>query len=629
MNRSILIIIALTTLLTLIIGLDLTPWLRGGYGWRWAYAPADVGRSVPLLVAVAGYVLGGWVIVRQKRAPLTLLWAMAGTVIISVAVTYAHHGDPLYTLFARTVDVTTTGQHQSALELDWESEQWRDWSDYMRGIDGHIALSPPGGTLWYGALNAGLEQSPALADTLRDPLLDYQCHNYAFINTTPAEQASTWFGVLMPLWAALTVLPLYAAGRLLVDADTARWMVVWWALVPGIAAFAASWNTLYPLLAVTALWLLLRGLRGHPGWLVSAGTVTGVALFTNFAFVPLPAVLGFYTLGYYAFHERHTRPLARPFVVGAWFALGLMLPWLLFFIPTGQTPVDMLAAALDYHFDLERPYWFWLGMHLWDWLLWAGLAFSLLGLTAIFHWARHPAEKPPLLAMATFLTITIIALSDTARGETGRVWLFLAPFLLIAAGDGLRRLTASIPSALHTVTGLQAAATVILVATVPVMGLPLTPTPDPLPPVAAQPAAAAFALSDVGTVFDLRGWQATVTDDKHIQLDLTWQGARPTTTPLWFGAFLVGPDGTTTDPILWQPGQINGDAARYPTTCWQNGQPIGDQIVLPLPEDIAAGEWWVSLAAFGDAATPEGRLRVTGPDGSDDVQVGLGPIRVE
>jgi len=170
---------------------------------------------------------------------------------------------------------------------------------------------------------------------------------------------------------------------------------------------------------------------------------------------------------------------------------------------------------------------------------------------------------------------------------------------------------------------------VILVATVPVMGLPLTPTPDPLPPVAAQPAAAAFALSDVGTVFDLRGWQATVTDDKHIQLDLTWQGARPTTTPLWFGAFLVGPDGTTTDPILWQPGQINGDAARYPTTCWQNGQPIGDQIVLPLPEDIAAGEWWVSLAAFGDAATPEGRLRVTGPDGSDDVQVGLGPIRVE
>lgn len=627
--RLISISLALTAVLTLIIGLDLTPWLRGGYGWRWNYDPAALGRTVLLVAVTLIYVVGGWALIHRKSAAFTLIWALIGTVALSLGTTYAHYGNPLPVLFARTLDVTTTGQHDSALQLDWENEQWRDWSDFMRQLDGHIALSPPGGTFVYGTLNATLENTPTLAEALREPLFGYQCHNYAFINMTPAQQATTWFGILLPLWSALTVLPLYAAAKRLIDEQGARWAVLWWALVPGLAGFSASWNTLYPLLAITALWCLQRGFSGKPPWFIAAGLITGLALFTNFAFVPLPAVFGFYTLGYYWFHERENQPIYRPVIVGLWFGLGLLIPWMAFFIPTGETPFDMLNAALDYHFDLERPYWFWLGMHVWDWLLWAGLAFSLLSLGGIITWARQRTANPPLLALSTVLTIIIIALSDTARGETGRVWLFLSPFLVIAAVDAVKRLSDGPTASLRAITALQAAATVILVATVPVMGYPPSQKPAIMPPVAdTQPINAMFSLSEQGEVFQLTGWRGD-TQDNAVMLDFVWEGEQHTVDPLWFGAFLIGPDGTLTEPTLWQPGQINGDAARYPTTCWADGQAISDSIRLPLPDEAVNGDWWVSLAVFGDAAMPEGRLQVTYPDASSDVQVGLGPIRVD
>ena len=631
--RTIWYVIAFTLVLAVVVGFDLTPWVRGGYGWRWNYDTAPY-VLIPLSFVV-GYVAGGLRLIGRGAPGRTLIaWSVTGTILISYATVAAHTGDPLQTMLGRTLDFTTTGQHQAAALMDWDGGEWRDWSAYMRGTDGHIALSPPGAVLWYGLLDASLGAVPLLADTLNDPLLAAQCHNYVFLDYTPAEQASAWFGVLMPLWAALTVLPLYAVARRLTGSDSARWAVLWWALVPGVTGFAASWNTLYPLLAVLAFWLLLRGLdargvRPMALWLIGAGLVTGLALFINFAFVPLPGVLGVYTLSHYWFRERDAQPLYRPLIVGGWAVLGAVIPWLLFYAVSGDTPFDMLQAALDYHFDLDRPYWFWVGMHLWDFVLWGGVGFALLGVLALFRWRGRPL----LLMLALTVTLVILALSGTARGETGRVWLFLAPLLLVAAVDGLRRL-ADRRSAYVGMTLSQAVLALVLLVNVPVMPDPLTRppalakmTPDMFLAFVDTSQIATFT-ADAHALFRLEGF-ATQQTGAGVQLALTWQGINRPETAYWFGAFLVGPDGETTEPILWQPRESFGRDARYPTTCWDGGTAVQDRVVLPLPDNAAPGDWWVSLAAFGAAGQLEGRLNVTLSDGSPDVQVGLGPVAVE
>jgi len=42
---------------------------------------------------------------------------------------------------------------------------------------------------------------------------------------------------------------------------------------------------------------------------------------------------------------------------------------------------------------------------------------------------------------------------------------------------------------------------------------------------------------------------------------------------------------------------------KYPTSCWQPGQPIVDQVELPLGAGAVAGDWWLSLRAFGITAS--------------------------
>ena len=54
------------------------------------------------------------------------------------------------------------------------------------------------------------------------------------------------------------------------------------------------------------------------------------------------------------------------------------------------------------------------------------------------------------------------------------------------------------------------------------------------------------------------------------------------------------------------------------------GAALTDHIRLALPEG-AQGPFWISLSAFGDDQGGD-RLPVTAPGGSQDTQVGLGPV---
>lgn len=635
-------------LLALLLALDLLPFLRGGelWHWQWRYDPAPLARAIPLLLATGGYLAGLWALRRTERAGPLLVWSFLGAAIMPLAVVALRADDVLYELFARTASGLTTGPHLVAAELDWGGGAWRDWPAVMAAYhvrSGHVALSPPGLVMGYGLLNAVFAALPGLADPLFRALLPYQCHNFTLLVYTPAEWASAWFGMLMPLWAALTVFPLYAVARRLGGAEAARRAVTWWALVPALVMFAASWNTVYSLLSVTAFWLLLVGLERERGalWLVLSGAVSGLLTFANFAAVPLPGLFGFYVLLQYLLDERRRDdplPWTRPVMVGVWFGTGLILPWLLYWLASGLMPFDLLAVALPWHLSLERDYVPWLWMHSWEWALFTGVPLVALWLWAAWRRARRWRETGPVLGLALLLTMIVLVLSGTARGETGRVWLFFAPFVLLAAveatpppnprackardpaGGAGERNAQRTPQQWAAITVAQAALMLALAITWPVMEVhDLTPPPDPPGGLeATRPAGATF-----GDSFRLAGWDADVGAGTGT-LRLDWQAIAPMTTPYWFAALPVAPDGTTpAEAVVWQA--VEG---RYPTTCWTPGERVGDTVTLPLPPDAPAGEWWISLSAFADVGRADERLPVMLPDGSQDTQVGLGPVLV-
>jgi hypothetical protein len=128
----------------------------------------------------------------------------------------------------------------------------------------HFSTSPPGQPLMHHAAARALD---ALPSSITRPaslaLRPFQCSDANIMSYTRGEILSVGLvGMLMPLWAALAALPVYAAGRLLTDDPLAALRAaIWWPLVPSVLLFAPTWNTLYPLLGVTAFALLLAGLR--------------------------------------------------------------------------------------------------------------------------------------------------------------------------------------------------------------------------------------------------------------------------------------------------------------------------------------------------------------------------------
>ncbi len=673
--RPILIAVILACVLALALAFDVSPYLRGGFGWRWSYDPAPLLRAVPLIIATAIYIVIAYILLRRnERALPVLLWAMLGAGILPLLVIWLRSDDVLFDLFARTASGLPTGQHLTAAQLGWDAPEWQDWIHYVARPElaaSHIGVAPPGLPLWYNLLNHLFDSVPALGQPLFRALLPYQCANYNLLDYTPGEWASAWFGVFMPLWSVLAVLPLYGAARRLTGTrEVARGVALWFPLIPSLLMFSATWSTFYPFMILCVFWTFIIGLQststetptstanvpvsspflpkrsdggrkgvGGIGVIILSGVLMGVSLFTNYTFIPLLGVVGLYTLLYYVLIERKSStppPFYRPVVVGIWFGIGMAVPWFIYWLWSGDAPWDVVRASLGLHLDIDRPYLAWVFIHYWDWTMFNGFVLMLVWYFGLWRWLRKREGTPPVLAIALLCTVVFLAVSGTGRGEAGRVWLPFTPFVLLAAADGLKRIAnGDWKRSWLVITCGHAVVMLVLAVCLNVISHDFTPTPAP--PITAdnlQSTNAVFTANN-GDSFRLEGWNATV-EGNTLTLNLRWQGVTQSTAVYWFSALLVAPDGSVYETGVWQPGlgapvpaDSDADArGTFPTTCWLPNMVIGDSVTLTLPANAPSGDWWISLAVYGDNASSDGRLQVMLPDGMLDTQIGLGPVQI-
>lgn len=611
--RSLIIIVGFSLIFSLLLASNLIPELRGDYGWRWPYETPNWPRVIPVLCVTAVYLVG---ITRIQHPRQLLIWCFGGAVIIPIACLYIL-GDPLYLLVTRTLSGLATGAHLAGAEMTDLGQTLHNWPQIMPTylqpgqhsmLSVHIALSPPGLPLFYYGLNRLFESIPVMANPLGMALRPFQCQNYAIMAYDNAQLASAWFGVLMPVWAGLTVIPLYRAGG--------RLAVIWWPLVPSLALFTPTWNTFYPLIGLFAYLLLADVVQqGSPLKrrsvlkLLSAGFLVSLATFANVSIVPLVAFLGLYCV---IATWQSQQPFSRLIKIGICFGIGLLSVWIIYFLISGVTPWAILAQALGQHFGLDRPYLPWIYLHLYDLTLFTGIPLVLLALLQVSRRTIDP------LGVALIVTLIVLALSGTARGETGRVWLFFVPYILIVAA---RYFEPDQRSGKLLITLAQAITLITVAAFLRVIGTELTPPPQNIVTSSDNQALASPAtFNNSITLVGMR----SVPDRDGIDLTLTWRTDHPVAVPYYLSALIVKPDGQPLPSATnWQPFDT-----RYPMTCWQSGEVITETRHLPVGSPgstIAPGNYWISLSMF-DQRDGQSIPVLTGS--AVDKQVGLGPISV-
>lgn len=622
-------IIALTIILILAFLFDWWPALRGGYGWRWPYVYPELSRFervIPALLAIIFYLLGVRIL-GNSRTFFYLTWCLLGAFIIPVAL-LNWWGDPLDLLFSRTVSGLVTGGFSVAAKsenLGQTIQQWPMLMETLKPESIHIALSLPGWPIVYYGVTKVLQTMPFLSEPLGMMLRPYLCNNVPIMGLSNSQIASAWLGILSPLWAALTVIPLYYLGRAAAEESVARKAVTWWPLVPSTAAFLATLNSPTPLLAATIIYFLWTGLvqeRGGIKWrLIIAGVLTAAALILTFAFIPLLLFAGVLALVTWRRDptESWLHEFRKPVIAGLQFGLGLLIIFAGYSLAAGHTPYDILAKSMEIHLELERRYWPWLWLHSWDFIVFVALPAFALFLMGLTRWARMRIRQ---LAIALVITLAIVILSGTARGETGRLWIFFMPLVLLVAVDILVQLPRGLRYAL---VACQAIWLVILFMILPTTGRGIT-APPTYSDVAftSRTAAVIPTLADFDGQLQLEGYSAEYdSDENRFIIDFHWRPQDQMAIPYFFSVLLVAPDGTVLPAFDWQPFDY-----QYPTTCWHDASAVLiDRINLPVEEESVAGDYWLSLSVFH--IKPDGeliRLPVTLSDGSHDIQVGLGPL---
>jgi hypothetical protein len=632
LSRRFLVIGVVFTLgWTAVLLTDIFPQLRGDYGWRWPYDwPRHLGRAIPLALGLDIYWVGARYLFKRRLA-LLLGWAVLGSLGLTFMSVYLVAPRVTEALYLRTLSPAATGWHFASTDLDENGEEnrlktWDEQMEYYHLFSAHVAISPPGLPLAFYGVRQAFDTAPDLAKDLADPLRARVCHDYRFNEYTNSEFASLWLGILTPLWASLTVFPLFCLGRRYFSAEAARWAVVWWPLIPAVAIFTPYPSVIYPVLGLVIVLMLLHGLyQNTPLWVLGAGFIMSGLSFLNFSTIPLIFMAGLLALGVH-YQRRTERPWWWSLWMGGWFGLGLSAVWVTYYALYGLTPWQMFQTSMNVHLDLERPYLPWVFLHVYDFMFFTGWPLVLLAGYGV--WRMRQSWRTPTSAVmvsgSALLTILVLDISGVGRGETGRVWMFLTPYFLLTAGflleqTGQTRLGWSW-------TALQAVVMfcIILVLRPIGTGTPHPPPPPPLPRVASAaylPNGASF--DHTLTVREFSGHLEISSEDSEtalLWLWVRWEAQGQFDVPYYISILPVAPDGTPQTPYLEQ-----GFGGDFPTTCWLPEHGIIEEAYQVPITGALEGEWWVSLALLDRQGN---RVPVIGPDGTPDSQVGLGPLQV-
>ena len=635
-------IIGFTTIFLLFLAFNIIPEMRGGWGWRWEYQKPSNWTSIFILVLILLIYLIGvwWIRSRERLLWVGLLWSIAAGFALAVGIQNVRD-DPMFMLFSHTVSPVQTGASTVAVQFlskDGVDESLQNWTDVMHRSDEkniiHFSTSPPGQPLIHYWIADLFEAVESVSRPLSMALRPYQCSTPDVMEYQRGEIVSAGFGMLMPLWAAFAVIPVFfAAFYLTDDRQVSLRLAQWMPLVPSLLLFAPTWNTLYPLLVVTSFVFFLHSLTRRK--IVSAffaGIAMSLTTFLNFSIFPLFALFGFFTLGYWYFVARkEDSELTWRWIVkiGFVFGLGLSSIWAIFAIYSGVTPFDIMQVTFDQHLDIKRNYYIWLLLHPYDLLMFTGWAIALMAILALIYAikrirSKQPLSKVDILALSTAITIISLDLTGITRGESARIWLFFTPFLLLSTGEFFVKHLNRWDIPLLTT---QAGTVAIMGAVLPVVAFDMNPLVESprtdvlsLDHLEMRPLDFIFKSETYEGEFDLSGYRFIADPtNQRITVEFLWEGVKQVERPYQFEVVATADDNGVirqSEPYRWYP-----QGGNYLTTCWQKGDQIHDVIIIDVPAVSQPVVWELTIHAI-DLRTNEIALIYLGEENVGEATLG-------
>jgi hypothetical protein len=455
---------------------NVVPWLLGPAPfppeWEWPWDPipwSNYRTWIHLGVAVAyvGVValLLGPDALPWKSAQSRHRWGVVMAVIFfalfQLALGWARKDSLLDMVIFRTYAPPGNGYFMTAVRVD---SVWDTLNHYQAAMPNfphdRPQTHPPGIFIYYAAWIGLFERLPGFSAWFAPVAREWALEGRDWVQLQDAYIPAAFFsGWVQILSAALAPIVVYALmGRLdggrKAPSEYALAGAMLLPLLPSVGSFYTHWDTNYLLLTSAAWFFALRAqdrifevnaprFARWLDWLWS-GLLLSLLTWLSFGNAVFGVMVGLHLLWRQAVVLREGSLLRAetlaPFVIGALImAAGAMTPWLLAWAGWGMNYLGLIDMGMEMHYKIvtsARDYSIWRWMNLVDFSLWIGFGVSLLAVVSsvwlVWHWKKGTLEANLAGAVVIFWGVLLVLnFSGTARGEIGRLWIFLMPFPLM------------------------------------------------------------------------------------------------------------------------------------------------------------------------------------------------------
>lgn len=442
-----------------------------GWGDEWSWSVLGpvypLGFLLPAALTLLGF--GGlitylWRAMRRERIPSHrrgLAWSIAFALVVGAwclqSALWSVTPGSVPMLAAVQLSDVSTGYLSEARRIDDLGEYLRNYARDMPHKSEHVATHPPGAVLFFYWVESLADLVPALkraalaagstAVNMTIPKLAAEVARYPTVGWQGSEGLAT---AMLASWllgaaGALTPLVLFATLRGPLGDERALTGATLLALVPSMLLFFPLLDQLVALLG-TLMLAVLAATQRHWAWSAAAGLIAAAALFVSLGALAL-VVLGAVFLLLRAVKQvgqsgdaswSETYSVFAPLLAfGAGLLAGLGL-W----YAVGVDAASVFSEGLSAHASLTgrasfRSYHVWVWLNLVEFAIFLGLPLSVLVVASVPSVIRtlraHSSQAlPAYFGASALLTLLLLDLSGTVRAETGRIWLFFAPWLAAA-----------------------------------------------------------------------------------------------------------------------------------------------------------------------------------------------------
>ncbi len=446
-------LVVLTVGLCLIIAFDLIPALRGPKGtyewvWQHVWPPDIVPWKLILPLGILGLIgLWAWFTRNTARLDYRHLLILVG-LALAFRIAVQETGVEGNSIVARVMNPAYLGYFPPATQIDDMASFLHQYADIQSTLPyKRLVTHPPGNTVLYWTIVEAVRAAPWLSHSL-EPWLAPRIARWPpdlRSYSVPDVVAGILGALLVPGLSVLSIWPLYRAGLLLFDETTARLAALLFIFIPALTLFTPVIDDFYTFVAALALWTAASGLVHGRGWrLLLAGGLTGATLFQTLSTVPLVVAIGL-AIVIYSFGQRAQagwRWIVNPFL----YALGVPILWLSIWIVFTLNPIRVILNCLNNYEAHVRSYWLSLIYGPWDILLFAGVPLAVHALGAIGSLVLNRPNPFKAISISDsillgfVLSMGLLFLMGSVRGEVARTLLFVYPTLALFAARNMRGL---------------------------------------------------------------------------------------------------------------------------------------------------------------------------------------------